>query len=136
MSKSKSTTKSSATNTNIVFDDIDGIAVAGNGNTIQTLDGGAIKASFAFGKDANRMAFAFGDDANRRAFAFGDDALSLVDTSNRRMLAFGEQTINQALDYTQDIIMTSAEKQNEQMSNLFLYLGLGALVVLGLKYVR
>jgi hypothetical protein len=114
MSSSKSSTSSSSSNTNVAFDGVDGIAIAGDGNSVQVLDGGVIE----------------------NAFDFGESALNLLDSQNARVLNFGAETTQKALSYTQDIIASNTEKQGEQMNNLFLYLGLAGLVVLGLKYVR
>lgn len=114
MSRSSSSTSHQASNTNIVLEDIDGIAVAGDSNNIQVLDGNAIELSYDF----------------------ATSALDLLNKQNARTLDYGQKTTENALSYTQDIIATNSEKQGDQISNLILYLGLGALVVMGIKYVR
>lgn len=114
MSSSKSKTESNPVNTNIALSDIEGIAIAGDSNTVSVLDGGAISEAFDFGK----LAFNFAQEANGRA------------------LTRGAEATNKALSYTQQVVKSSNERNNEQLLNMGLYLGLGVLVISGLKYVR
>lgn len=118
MSKSKSSTSAQTNNTNVALSDIDGIGIAGDKNAVNILDGGAIKNSFDFAKKANSSAFDFAERVNGRA------------------LTRSAEATNKALSYTQQVVKSSNERNNEQLLNIGLYLGLGALVIIGLRYVR
>lgn len=114
MSSSKSSTSAQTSNTNVALSDIEGIAIAGDSNTVSVLDGGVIAGGLAF----------------------AGKALDFAQEANGRALTQGAEATNKALSYTQQVVKSSGERNNEQLLNMGLYLGLGVLVIVGLKYVR
>jgi hypothetical protein len=78
-------------------------AEGGSSITINTLDGNAVNAAFAYGNDAGKAAFGFGsqaidfaNDTVMGALGFGGKALDAALNANSDALAFAESTNNTA----------------------------------------